>query len=94
VQFKLIGTTSIKNATSQQQLLLKRKTNRITKQYVPGNKVLIVLDTDERRGQPKLSQPTKGPFTITAVHNNGTVNINRGRFIETINIRRLKPFHS
>jgi hypothetical protein len=72
----------------------KENKSRINKQYMPNDKVLIVLDTDERHGQPKLSQPTKGPFTITAVHNNGTVNINRGRFIETINIRRLKPFHS
>jgi len=80
-----------KSATASTE---KENKSRINKQYVPGDKVLIVLDTDERRGQPKLSQPTKGPFTITTVHNNGTVSINRGRFIETINIRRLKPFHS
>ena len=68
--------------------------SRIDRQYVPGDKVLIVLDPDECRSQPKLNQPTKGPFTITETHNNGTVTINRGRFLETINIRRLKPFHS
>jgi ribosomal protein L21E len=72
----------------------KENKSRLTQQYTPGDKVLIVLDPDERRGQPKMSQPTKGPFTITTVHNNGTVSINCGSFIETINIRRLKPFRS
>lgn len=66
--------------------------SRINKQYVPGDRVLIVLDHDEHRSQPKLNQPTKGPFTITATNNNGTVTINRGQFLETINIHRLKPF--
>jgi hypothetical protein len=55
--------------------------------------VLIVLDQDERRSQPKLNQPTKGPLTIETVHTNGTVDIHRGQFTETINIRRLKPFY-
>jgi len=53
---------------------------------------LIVLDPDERRSHPKMSKPTKGPYAITRIHTNGTVDINRGNFIETINIRRLKPF--
>jgi transposase InsO family protein len=61
-------------------------------QYTIGDKVLLVLDPDERRDKPKLDRPTKGPFTITRVFDNGTVEINRGRYIETINIRRLKPY--
>ncbi len=40
----------------------------------------------------KLDRPTKGPFTITKVYDNGTVAINRGRYTETIHIRRLKPY--
>ena len=32
----------------------------------------------------------KGPYIITEVHNNGTVDIKRGNFKERINIRRLK----
>ena len=72
----------------------KENKSRLTQQYAPGDKVLIVLDPDESHGQPKMSQPTKGPFTITTVHNNGTVTINRRSFVETISIRRLKPFHS
>ncbi len=70
----------------------KENKSRITKQYLPGDQVLIVLDPDERRSHPKMSKPTKGPYAITRIHTNGTVDINRGNFIETINIRRLKPF--
>jgi len=70
----------------------KENKSRLNKQYAPGDQVLIVLDADERRSQPKMSAPTKGPFTITQVNPNGTVKINRGNVIETINIRRLKPY--
>jgi len=77
------------NIQNERQKTLK---SRITKQYLPGDQVLIVLDPDERRSHPKMSKPTKGPYAITRIHTNGTVDINRGNFIETINIRRLKPF--
>jgi len=72
----------------------KENKTRIPIQYAPGDKILIVLDSDERRGQPKMNKPTKGPFIVTKVHHNGTVEINRGHFHETINIRRIKPFTS
>jgi hypothetical protein len=71
----------------------KENQSRLNKQYLPGDKILIVLDADERRSQPKMSAPTKGPFTITRVHNNGTIEITRGRVTETINIRQIKPYH-
>jgi hypothetical protein len=41
----------------------KENKPRLNKQYALGNQVLIVLDADERRSQPKMSAPTKGPFT-------------------------------
>jgi len=72
----------------------KENKTRIPIQYAPGDKILIVLDSDERHVQPKMNKPTKGPFIITKVHHNGTVEINRGNFNETINIRRIKPFTS
>jgi hypothetical protein len=70
----------------------KENQSRFNKQYAPGDQVLIVLDANEHRSQPKMSAPTKGPFTITQVNPNGTVKINRGNVAETINIRRLKPY--
>jgi hypothetical protein len=67
---------------------------RINKHYAPGDQILIVMDADERRSHPKMKAPTKGPYTVTRVYPNGTVQINRGTFMETINIRRLKPYYT
>jgi hypothetical protein len=64
---------------------------RITQQYTAGDHVLIVLDSEERKSQPKMGIPTRGPYEV---HNNGIVTINRGTFDETINIRRIKPYHT
>jgi len=72
----------------------KENKTRIPIQYAPGDKILIVLDSDERHVQPKMNKPTKGPFIITKVHHNGTVEINCGNFNKTINICRIKPFTS
>jgi hypothetical protein len=81
---------------TRHQLVQASNTNenksRLHKQYSPGDRVLIILDADERRSQPKMSEPTKGPFTIERVHTNGTIDINRGSFVETINICRIKPY--
>ncbi len=71
---------------------VKENKSRIDKQYAVGDKVLLVLDADERRDKPKLDRPTKGPFTVTKVYDNGTVAINCGRYTETIHIHRLKPY--
>jgi ribosomal protein L21E len=82
----------------RRQLLItsnsKENSTRLVKHYAPGDEVLIVLDPDERRGHPKLNKPTKGPYTITQVHPNGTVTLARGNISETINIRRIKPYHT
>jgi hypothetical protein len=72
----------------------KENSTRINKEYKIGDKILLVLDADERRSQPKMDKPTRGQFLITNVHNNGTVTINRGNFTETIIIRRIKPFYT
>jgi hypothetical protein len=66
----------------------------LSKNYAVGDKVLLILNADERRIHPKMEAPTRGPFAITAVHSNGTVNIHRGQTTETINIRRVKPYIS
>jgi len=53
----------------------KENKSCITKHYKPGDNVIIVLDPDEQRTHPKMSQRTKGPYIITKVNNNGTVEI-------------------
>jgi hypothetical protein len=34
----------------------------------------------------------KNPWTITTVHMNGTITIQRGNKLERLNIRKVKPF--
>jgi transposase InsO family protein len=62
----------------------KENNTRIAKDYKVGEKILLALDAEERRGQPKMDMPTRVPFHITPVHDNGTVTINR----------RIKPYHT
>jgi hypothetical protein len=64
---------------------------RVSHQYEPEQQVLITRDL---RNLPKLAQPTTGPFRIIAVRENGTVLIDKGLYVETINIRRLRPYSS
>ena len=55
--------------------------------------VLIIKSPDNRRRQRKVGDPmTEGPFHITKVCHNGTLNIRRGNVIENISIRRVKPY--
>ena len=42
----------------------------------------------------KADKKYLGPFTITQVHTNGTIMIQRGTMSERINIRRVTPFLS
>jgi hypothetical protein len=72
----------------------KENQSRNNKHYSPGDQILIIFDADERRSQPKMNKPTKGPYTITKVNTNGTVEIQHGATTETINIRRIKPYYT
>ena len=53
-----------------------------------GDKVLIVKKGIIR----KIEDPNEGPYTITQVHTNGTVRIQRGAISERLHIRRLHPY--
>ncbi len=61
------------------------------------------IDYDYKDGQKKLVQNEgilhkaqsiwqKDPWTITTVHTNGTITVQRGNKLERLNIRRVKPF--
>ena len=56
--------------------------------YKIGDKVLVIKDGVFR----KVEDPNEGPYTITQVHTNGTVRIQRGAISERLNIRRLYPY--
>ena len=53
---------------------------------------VLILNNEQIRGKLAPRALPEGPWTITEVFTNGTVNINRNGYIERINIRRLRPF--
>jgi len=66
-----------------------RKNDRhIDFDYAVKHKVMIRKDGHIRKAEDKYL----GPFTITQVHTNGTIRIQRGTMSERINIRRVTPF--
>ena len=70
----------------------RQNANRNKHQYQVNQQILITPSTTIHR---KLNPKYTGPYTITEVHQNNTVTIQRRNNItETINIRRIKPFHT
>ena len=68
----------------------KRENNkRIPHAYSIGDKVML-----HKPGMlPKMTTPNDGPFTISAVHSNGTITINKSAAVtQTVNIRRVTPY--
>jgi ribosomal protein L21E len=59
--------------------------------YQPGDSVLLANDS-ERIG--KMEPRWFGPFVIVTVNSNGTLLIQRGTYQETVNVRRIKPYHA
>ena len=66
----------------------RENARRIDFDYAVGHKVMIQKDGHIRKAEDKYL----GPFTITQVHTNGTIRIQRGTMSERINIRRVTPF--
>ncbi len=63
--------------------------DRIDYDYKVGQKILVRNEGILRKAQ---SLWQKDPWTITTVHTNGTITIQRGNKLERLNIRRVKPF--
>ena len=60
---------------------------RIKHTYQVDEKVLLI-----RHDARKYERPYDGPYRVKKVNTNGTLLIERGKILETVNIRRLKPF--
>ena len=78
--------------TSNARLILAQtaKTKkRVDYDYKVGNRVLVIQDGILRKAQ---SPHGKEPWTITTVHTNGTIRIQRRTKTEPINIRRVTPY--
>jgi hypothetical protein len=57
--------------------------------YKVGDKVLIRKDGILRKSESRYDSE---PWTITSVHTNGTIRVERGTKSERINIRRVTPY--
>ena len=57
--------------------------------YQVNGKVLIVKDGILRKTESRYDSE---PWTITSVHTNGTITVQRGNKSQRINIRRVTPF--
>jgi hypothetical protein len=65
----------------------KENKNRIHYEYKVGDQVLLETPGILR----KLSTPGKGPYPVTKVYQNGTIQIQKGIISERLNIQRLPP---
>ena len=63
--------------------------SRTNYKYKAGDRVRIITTARERRGK-LIGFEHPGPYEVTSAHDNGTVTIRCGNFLERINIRRLK----
>ncbi|MFM7543288.1 MAG: RNase H-like domain-containing protein [Ignavibacteria bacterium] len=61
---------------------------RIPYEYRVGQRVLIKAEQGAKYGTDSYL----GPFTVTAVHNNGTIRVNEGAVTDTYNIRNVTPY--
>jgi hypothetical protein len=75
----------------KQQIIQKNNkrenSKRIFHEYKVGDEVLL-----ERNNPNKLEQPYEGPYKVVQVNTNGTVRLQMGPVLDTVNIRRLQPF--
>ncbi len=67
----------------------RKNSKQINYDYKVGDKVLVTQQGILRKAESPYS---KEPWTITTVHTNGTIRIQRGTQSERINIRRVIPF--
>ena len=75
----------------QQKVNSENKRENLTRlpfDYCVGGKVLIRKDGILRKAEDKF----EGPYTITQVHCNGTLRLQRGSVSERLNVRRLMPY--
>ncbi len=66
----------------------RENSKRIPHQCKEGDLVLMRHESLAKHGQ----SPYEGPYKIRKVFNNGTVALQRGAVLETLNIRQIKPY--
>jgi hypothetical protein len=66
-----------------------KNAKRIDYDYKVGDKVLVINEGILRKAESAYG---KEPWTITTVHMNGTIRIQRGTKMEQLSIQRVEPF--
>jgi hypothetical protein len=92
--FNILFIADWKTIGEHRQRLTDRNTDhknegRIDYDYKVGQKILVRNKGILHKAQ---SMWQKDPWTITTVHTNGTITVQRGNKLERLNIRRVKPF--
>ena len=67
----------------------RKNAKHIDYDYKVGDKVLVINEGILRKAESAYG---KEPWTITTVHTNGTIRIQRGTKMEQLSIRRVEPF--
>ena len=67
----------------------RENAKRIPHTYQVNDKVLFERIKKTKYGEKEYD----GPFTILAVHDNGTAQIQKQNYSDVVNIRRLKPYY-
>ena len=67
----------------------RENARRYDHDYVVGERILIRKDGVLRKSESRY----EGPYTITQVHTNGTIRVQRGSCSERLNIRRVTPYY-
>ena len=67
----------------------RKNTKQIDYDYKVGDKVLVIYEGILRKAESTYG---KEPWTITTVHTNGTIRVQRGTKMEQLSIRRVQPF--
>ena len=68
---------------------VRENKGRVPHTYKKGDKVLLRKEGILR----KLASPREGPYEITRVYDNGTIQIQKGVISERVNIRRVTPYN-
>lgn len=89
--FNIQHTANWEFIRQRKQALIKKNNarenaKRIPHTYAVGDQVMLKKGTEN-----KYEAPYSGPHTILQVFMNGTVRLQKGAVIETVNIRRLEP---
>ena len=94
-QKELIQWDLVQQRKRQQQISDNKRENKKRTKYVykPGDSVLIVKRKCERTGK-LVNFKNQGPYKVLRTFGNGTVEIQRRNFKETISILRLKLFRT